>query len=103
MKIEKLKRISDEIIDSDVEDEEERKELFKVKYPNFADKYPTLFGTCCASISGPDRIKCRNYVEFLLGMLAQTQSETDAISTHDASVSVGQRLYDDFVAPVVRQ
>jgi hypothetical protein len=102
MKIEKLRKITDEIIDSDIGDGEARKDVFKVKYPNFADKYPTLFGTCCASISGSERCKCKQYVEFLLGMLAKTQSETDCISTHDASVSVGQRLYDDFVAPVVR-
>jgi hypothetical protein len=97
MKLDKLRRITDEIIDSEVTDPDARKEMYATKYPNFAEKYPTLFGTCCASCSDAEKAKTKSYVMFLLDMLEKTH--TESMSTHDASVCVGQRLYDDFVAP----
>lgn len=105
MKVEKLRRITSEIIESACADGasasvDERRAAFEAKYPKFASKYPKLFEMCCScnGDAGCDA-KTRGYIDFLLGMLERTRE--DSMSTHDASVCVGQRLYDDFVAPAI--
>jgi hypothetical protein len=70
-----------------------KQHVFKEKYPEFAEKYPTLFGMCCDPNSDISKL------DYLLNMLKNIQ--TDRMTQHVASVNVGQILFDEYVKPVV--
>jgi hypothetical protein len=98
MKADKIRRITSEILGHTGLTTEEKKEYFAAKYPKFSDKYPKLLAMCASP--NPDT---EMYLEYMLKMLEKTNPETNSrpISVHDASSHVGQKLYDDFVAPVL--
>lgn len=70
-------------------------ETYKTKYPEFADKYPSLFAMCCDDKSDI------NHLHFMIDMLRKIQE--NAMTEHVASANVGQVLYDDYVKQHVDQ
>jgi hypothetical protein len=85
-----IRRIVKEIRDS----KKSHKEVFyEDKYPDFIDKYPKLFEMCC------DQNTDINTLYFMIDMLEKIQK--NQMTEHVASVSVGQKLFDSYVKPVV--
>lgn len=69
---------------------ENKKEIFCKEFPEFYKLYPTLFSVCC---SGTDM----NHLNMMIELLQHVNS--NKMTTHVASVEVGQKLYDSFVKP----
>lgn len=70
------------------------KELyFKQKYNEFSEKYPMIFKLSCDS-----KIDMKN-LDFMLSMLSKMNNKE--MTQDDASVKVGQMLYDKYVDPVI--
>ena len=65
---------------------------FGKKYPHFADKYPHLFKAACQPNFDQTQF------EFFMTMWKGVQSQK--VSQHDASVAVGQKLYQQYVEPL---
>jgi hypothetical protein len=65
----------------------------EVAYPVFAKKYPTLFEMACAG-----RLDDAKF-ELLMQQLERVQS--GQASQYDASATVGQALFDEYVKPRV--
>ena len=83
-----IKRISLEINGS-LLPVDKRVPVYKHKYAEFAEKYPALF-----------RMSCNGAInEHILDMLLSQRStiDDDEKSKHNASVNVGQFLFDSFV------
>jgi hypothetical protein len=90
MKSDKIVAISEDIRVSDVQDKDAH---FSNKYPNFKKSYPTLFEMCCA-----DHFDVKK-MDFMIRMLKGV--EENKVTQHNASVCVGQVLYDEYVKPIV--
>lgn len=71
-----------------------KKAFFGKKHSAFAEQYPFLFTKCCESDSGSLPM-----VEYMVSMLKNIQ--TEKMTEDVASTSVGQKLFDDYVKPVV--
>jgi hypothetical protein len=61
---------------------------FKVLYPEFVEKYPTLFRMAC------DQAADLSHLATMCKLLTTEDNEA-------ATVKVGQMLFDDFVKPVL--
>lgn len=66
---------------------------FEDKYPVFVEKYPMLFKMCC------DPTRDIEKVYYMIDMIDQI--EKNKMTEHIASVNVGQKLFDEYVKPVV--
>lgn len=75
--------------------EPNKEEHFKVKYKNFATKYPMLFQMCCKDDFDYDRL-C-----YMLNMIKNVSD--NKLSYEDASKQVGQKMYDEYVDPLIKQ
>lgn len=79
------------LIRQEYRDENKNKSEIKVKYNNFAEKYPKLFDMICSD-------NCDDYL--LNKMLsAKRLVNSGSMSQHDASVKVGQDLVNKYVIP----
>lgn len=85
-------RIVDYIQNSSVPNKSEH---FSVKYKNFKEKYPTLFEIACRE----EKIDRTMFNMMLEKAKAVKRKE---LSQHDASVEVGQTLYDKYVDPLIK-
>jgi hypothetical protein len=90
MDSDEIKRIVEEIRKSKVRS---KSEYFKKKYKQFEEQYPMLFKTAC------DDTTDENILYYLINMLEKVQKKE--MTEHVASVNVGQKLYDDYVKPLV--
>lgn len=90
----KIQVIVDDILNGDggIGD---KKEVYGNKYPKFANKYPLLFNMCCTD--NCDTVRVRS----MLALLGDV--ETSRITQHDASVAVGQDLYNAYIQPVLSE
>jgi hypothetical protein len=86
-----IRNIVNEIMSSDVQNKEEH---FAEKYEDFSTNYPVLYKTVC---SGGNT----EHLEFMLGMLDQMNKKQK--TQHDASVAVGQLLFDKYVEPRIQK
>ena len=82
-----------------------RLEAYKAKYPELSEKFPGLFMMCCKDFDGKEADKEREFtsrcVMFMLKKLEEGGRSSNGL--HDASVSVGEMLYDEYVRPHVAQ
>lgn len=69
----------------------EKHSYYKMKYPDVHERYPFILEKACEP--GFDFSK----FDWMLDLLEKT--EKNAMSTHDASVAVGERLVDEHVKP----
>lgn len=72
---------------------QDKAEVFKREYQEFAEKYPILFDMCCDPETEIDKL------EYMIEMLKKIQG--NKMTQHVASTKVGQRLFDAYVEPVV--
>jgi hypothetical protein len=86
-----VKRIVEYIQKSPIENKEE---VFGEKYKNFKANYPVLFAVACKK----EKID-KNMFDMMLNKLEEINSKS--ITQHEASVEVGQILYNRFVDPVI--
>jgi hypothetical protein len=86
-----IQTISQEIFLSDMSATLKKRHYSK-KYATFADAYPFLFNKCCESTDLAT-------LEYMITMLKNVQDNkiTDTVAT----ASVGQKLFDDYVKPVL--
>lgn len=85
-------RIAKEIQASPLSEQERMKE-FKNTYDDFFTKYPNLFEMCC-------KPNCNmQMLEYMMEMLEKVHGNDT--SQDDASVKVGQMLFDTYVNPVL--
>jgi len=79
------------LIRQEFRDENKNKSEIKVKYSNFAEKYPKLFDMICSD----------NCDDNLLNKMlsAKRLVNNGSMSQHDASVKVGQDLVNKYVIP----
>lgn len=71
----------------------DKETYFKKQYQTFADKYPNLYAMACKGIQD------MKILEYMLDMMENVQS--NSTTTHEASVGVGQKLFTEFVNPVL--
>lgn len=71
----------------------DKQRLFRKTQPEFVEKYPTLFQMACEPDFNMDRLV------FMLQMRDAVESER--VSQHQASVSVGENLFQEYVKPLV--
>lgn len=88
MKSSEIRTILEEICASK---EASKSEAFGERYPEFKTNYPVLFSKACDGSLDSDRI------DYMLRMLEQVQNKST--TQYDASAVVGQKLFDDYVAP----
>jgi hypothetical protein len=88
----KIQVIVDDILNGDMVCAK-KKEHFEIKYPKFAKKYPLLFNMCCTDNCDTTRLRS------MLSLLEDV--ETSRMTQHDASVAVGQDLYNAYIQPVL--
>lgn len=86
-----IRRVVDTILASDAPNKEEH---FAEIYADFKEKYPVLYKTACSG----EKVE---HLDFMLGMLEQMNKKQK--TQHDASVAVGQLLFDKYVEPRVGQ
>lgn len=86
-----IRQVVNEIMSSDAQNKEEH---FSEKYADFKDSYPVLYKTVCGGGN-------TEHLEFMLGMLEQMNKKQK--TQHDASVAVGQMLFDKYVEPKVQR
>ena len=84
--------IAEKIIGSNVPNKEA---YFEDKYVHFKTKYPVLYKACCSPNFDVKMLK------YMLSMLDNVKS--NKTTQEDASVTVGQKLFDKFVDPVVKK
>ena len=84
---EKIKAIVTAIRNAHVDN---KQEYFESKYANFKKKYPKLFEMACSN----EPMEMSN-LDFMLSML--TKMKHDDMTQHDASVHVGQFMYDKYI------
>lgn len=71
----------------------EKQRIFRKSFPDFVEKYPNLFQMSCE----PDF-----NVERLTYMLRMRDAvEQQKVTQHQASVSVGENLFQEYVKPLV--
>jgi len=87
-----IKRIVLDIQSSDIANKEEH---FGEKYKEFKDRYEVFFTIACS-----DRKLDPKMLDYVLNMSEKVKQND--ISQHDASVEVGQRLYDKYVGHKVK-
>ncbi len=85
--VEKIKAIVHAIRSTDVEN---KSVYFDSKYGNFKKKFPKLYEMACSR----EPMDMTN-LDFMLSML--TKMKDDNVSQHDASVEVGQFMYDKYI------
>jgi S-adenosylmethionine:tRNA-ribosyltransferase-isomerase (queuine synthetase) len=85
--VEKIKAIVSAMQNTNVEN---KQQYFESKYANFKKKYPKLFEMACST----EAIDISN-LDFMLSMLSKIKNEN--MSQHDASVHVGQFMYDKYI------
>lgn len=71
----------------------EKQRQFRKQYTEFADKYPSLFQMACEPDFDIKRL------EFMLSM--RDNVGNNRISQHQASVKVGENLFQQYVKPLV--
>lgn len=64
---------------------------FAEQYADFKKAYPNLYEMACKGISNI------SVLEFMLDLMEKVHN--NETTTHDASVEVGQRLFDQYVSP----
>ncbi len=94
MKVEQIRRIANEIVDSTYT--VEKQEFYKAKFPNFASRYPLLLEMCC---DNADKSMVKARLEWMF-------SEMELISkgektNYEASSNVGNVLFDEYVKPII--
>lgn len=89
METSEIRHAVNDILSSDVSNKEEH---FAEKYPDFKEKYPVLYKTVC------DGGKTE-HLDFMLNLLEQMNKKQK--TQHDASVAVGQMLFDKYVDPKI--
>lgn len=90
MDVTELRKLISEIKESKQSNKEQH---FGNLYPEFKKKYPVMFKLACNG-----QLDKQN-IEFMLTMLEQVQNKEK--SQHDASVVVGQMLFDKYVDPQI--
>jgi hypothetical protein len=85
--VEKIKAIVTAIHNTNVEN---KQQYFENKYANFKKKYPKLFEMACST----EQMEISN-LDFMLSMLSKMKD--DSMTQHDASVQVGQFMYDKYI------
>jgi hypothetical protein len=80
--------IAHEIQKSDLAPASKKQQHFTIMYPEFAEKYPTLFQIACAKHTDLTHLKT------MCDLLQTDDRET-------ASAKVGQILFDEYVKPVL--
>lgn len=75
--------------------EPNKEQHFKVRYKNFAAKYPMLFQMCCQDNFDFDRL-C-----YMMNMIKSVND--NSVSYEDASKQVGQKMFEDYVDPLIKQ
>jgi activator of HSP90 ATPase len=85
--VEKIKAIVTAIRNTNVEN---KQQYFEDKYANFKKKYPKLFDMACST----EQMEISN-LDFMLSMLSKMKD--DSLTQHDASVQVGQFMYDKYI------
>jgi hypothetical protein len=89
---ESIIKIVNFIQSSDVPNKEE---FFAAKYKNFKKNYPVLFDVACR----PEPID-QNMLNMMIQMVSKIHNKE--LTQHDASVNVGQVLFDKYVDPIVK-
>jgi hypothetical protein len=74
---------------------ENKEEYFANKYKVFKQNYPILFEKAC----GAEKID-ENMLQLMFNMVAKISNKET--TQYDASVVVGQVLYDKYVDPVIK-
>ncbi len=87
-----IMRIVEEI-QADSSDATTRFHKYKARYPEFASRYPNLFESCCEPKFDMDRLR------YMLNLKASIDNKQ--ITHEKASVEVGQRLFTEYVNPIV--
>jgi hypothetical protein len=93
-KMSKIQVIVDDILNG-VGGYEDKKEVYAKKYPKFLKKFPLLFDKCCEDDC--DTVRVRSMLSLLEDV------ETSRMSQHEASVAVGQDLYNAYIQPVLNE
>lgn len=91
MEAEKIMNIAKEIISSSLK-ANSKKVHFEKKFPDFAEKYPTLFNKCCETSD-------ITTIQYVLNMLLNI--EQNKMTQETATANVGQKLFDEYVKPYV--
>lgn len=91
MDAEKIMDIAKEIVASSLKTSS-KKIHFEKKFPDFAEKYPTLFSKCCESSD-------LSTIQYVLNMLLNI--EQNKMTQETATANVGQKLFDEYVKPYV--
>jgi hypothetical protein len=73
----------------------EKQRLFQKSFPEFTEKYPTLFQMACEPDFNMERLV------YMLSMREAVSAQK--ISQHQASVNVGENLFQEYVKPLVEQ
>jgi hypothetical protein len=71
----------------------EKQRVFRKTHSDFVEKYPTLFQMACEPNFNMDRLV------YMLRM--RDAVEAQKVSQHQASVSVGENLFQEYVKPLV--
>lgn len=85
-----IERIVTDIQASSVTNKEH---YFAKTYAEFKEAYPYLYNVACTTSLNMDTLK------FMLRMISKVDDKKT--SSHEASVQVGQRLYDQYVEPTI--
>jgi hypothetical protein len=83
-------KLSKEIQNSDIVNKEEH---FSKIYPSFKETHPILFSMSCKQNID------KNMFEYIVSMV--TKIKDNKIKNEDATIEVGQKLFDKYVKPLV--
>lgn len=89
-----IRRIALEICNSPLRPEQ-RRPVYEHMYKAFSEAYPTLFGMSCDGKMDLAKL------DFMLKMWSNVKSNT--MNQHDASVNVGQALFETYVKPKINE
>ena len=92
MEADRLLSIASEIVKSSLNSSKTKETHFSKKYKAFSEKYPALFKKCCESNDMAQ-------IQYVLNMLKNIEEEK--MTQETATVNVGQKLFDDYVKPLV--
>lgn len=97
LNIEKMEtlRVTLKALQDDVSAGQLSTEALRLKYSEFADRYPTLYALALQKNLDPAKL------EMMLGMFSRISG--GEMTYEDASKDVGQRLFDEFVKPLVEK
>lgn len=79
------------VIDIQASTVKNKETFFATQYAALKQSYPYLYNAACTTTLNMATLK------FMLNMMSKVEDKTT--TTHDASVEVGQRLYNEFVEP----